>query len=211
MVEFGLEQLRQAFRSLPLPGVAAQLRMAAAYRREFPLVRPEGAQEAAVLVLFYPCGGRGLCFPLTRRTDRVEYHRGQISLPGGAREPGESLEATALRETREELGVELSGAEVLGSLTPLYVPPSGFQITPFAAWLPRRPVFRPDPAEVAEVLEVPLALLFDPAARREAAREHGGTPVQVPYYAVGEHQVWGATAMILSELAALLAPEWCGT
>ncbi len=203
-----LEQIRTALRHRPRPGLAAQMRMAPSYRWEMlrRMPPPERVREAGVLILLYPCDD-ALCFPLTRRTEQVENHKGQISLPGGAREPGEPLAETALRETREELGISLDGLEMLGSLTPLYIPPSGFQITPFVAYLPYRPRFHPDPVEVAEVIPVPLAALFDPTIRRQELRELRGQPVRIPFYAIQGHQVWGATAMVLSELAAILSPQ----
>jgi 8-oxo-dGTP pyrophosphatase MutT (NUDIX family) len=157
-----------------------------------------------VLILLYPIEGR-LTLPLTRRTETVADHKGQISLPGGAHEAGdESLEWTALRETEEELGVAPRSLEVLGALTALYIPLSGYRIYPYVASCPARPTFCPDPIEVAELLEVPLATLLDPTARREEEWKLRGKSVRVPFFQVGVHKVWGATAMVLSELATLL-------
>jgi 8-oxo-dGTP pyrophosphatase MutT (NUDIX family) len=189
----------------PLPGLSAQLRMAPAYRLgelrdRTPSPSPK---EAGVLILFYPRDGR-LYFPLTRRTDTVENHKGQISLPGGAREVGESLQATALRETCEELCVCLEGWTVLGQLTSLYIPHSGFLISPFVAYAPARPAFDPDPVEVAELIETPLALLLDPATVVWEEWELHGAPIKVPFFHIYGHKVWGATAMVLSELVVLL-------
>jgi len=141
---------------------------------------------------------------LTRRTETVQTHKGQISLPGGAREGDETLIATALREAHEELNVTPDGLEVLGTLTPLYVGVSGYLITPVVGIAPQRPPFRPDPLEVVEIIEPPLSILLDPGARREEDWEIRGQPVHVPFFAVGPHKVWGATAMILSEFADLL-------
>ncbi|MBU0495027.1 MAG: CoA pyrophosphatase [Chloroflexi bacterium] len=201
-----LEQERERLRLLlagPLPGRAAQIRMTPRPRPELVDMPPgHRPRPGGVLVLLYP-GPDGWHLPLTRRTDTVLNHQGQISLPGGAQEPGEDLLHTALRETAEELGVLVAPAEVLGALTPLFVPPSDFCITPFVAVVERRLTWQPDHREVAEVLDVPLALLRDPATIGQGTWTVPGITVQAPYFQVGEHRVWGATAMILSELLAL--------
>jgi len=93
---------------------------------------------------------------------------------------------------------------MLGALTPLYVPPSHNLVYPFVAHLPYRPAFRPDPTEVAELLEVPLPTLMDPGIRRAERWERDGVEMVIPYYAVGPYRVWGATAIILAEFLALL-------
>ena len=190
----------------PLPGLAAQLEMV-------PEPRPGGktweeaepdCPKAGVLVLLYPRRGR-LHLLLTRRTELVLHHRGQISLPGGTRHEGETFEATALRETTEELGIPLEGARVLGRLTPLFIPPSNFCVYPTVAWLAEAPgSFRPQPDEVAEVIEAPLDALLDPSAVVSETWVFEGRTMLVPYYALGEHKVWGATAMILAEFLRLL-------
>ena len=137
--------------------------------------------------------------------DRQEYdgvHAGQVSCPGGRHEPPESLGQTALRETYEEIGVPPADVELLGQLTSLYVMPSDFEVHPFVGRYlgDGRPSFIPDTREVAAILEVPLRLLLDPATRAEEEMElRGGLRLPVPFFRVGEHRVWGATAMILSE------------
>ena len=159
-----------------------------------------------MLVLFYPYDGQ-IAFALTRRTDTVESHKGQISLPGGAREGDESLQATALRETCEELNACPDTVEVLGRLSPLYIPPSGFLINPFVAYSAARPSFRPDPREVAELIETPLSLLLDPATVKREEWTLRGTAVDVPFFDIYGHKVWGATAMVLGELVTMLREE----
>jgi 8-oxo-dGTP pyrophosphatase MutT (NUDIX family) len=199
-----LERIEQGLRS-PLPGLPAQLRMV-------PEPRPgtkayfeveETCLKAGVLVLLYRKGGR-LHLLLTRRTDRVLHHRGQISLPGGERHPGESLEATALRETQEELGLDLAPVRVLGKLTPLYIPPSNFCIYPTVAFLPGAPEFRPQPDEVADVIEAPLGHLMGAGARGRETWDLGDREAVVPFYQFDGHKIWGATAMVLAEFLALL-------
>ncbi len=144
---------------------------------------------------------------LTRRTDAVDTHRGQISFPGGSTEPGEDAVCAALREAWEELGIDPAKLNVLGELSPLYIPPSGFCIYPVVAYSTARPDFVPNPGEVAEVLEVSLAHLLDSATRGEEIWPIRGLDVRVPFYRVGHHKVWGATAMVLCELLSLLSQE----
>ena len=193
----------------PLPGISAQLRMV-------PEPRPgqkayfeveDTSLKAGVLILLYKKDGR-LWMLLTRRTERVLHHRGQISLPGGEQHPGESLEATALRETVEELGPDLAAVRILGRLTPLYIPPSNYCIYPTVAFIPGPLEFHLQPDEVAEVIEVPVDHLADPANTRRETWVLGGRDVEVPLYECEGHKIWGATAMVLAEFLALLGrPE----
>ncbi|QXD14268.1 CoA pyrophosphatase [Rhodocaloribacter litoris] len=197
----------------PLPGTAAQLTMAPRHRQDPRLadVRGKRCREAGVLVLLFPLEvpGTGRDTPavlLTVRRSHLNHHAGQVSFPGGRREPGETLRETALRETHEEVGLPPDAVDVLGPLTPLYIPPSRFCVHPFVGITRHRPALRPHDAEVADVLAVPLAHLLDPATRRRAPRLLHGQAVEVPFFAVNGYEVWGATAMMLAELLALFAP-----
>lgn len=165
--------------------------------------------RAAVLALFYECDGEPhLVFQ--RRSDRVLHHKGQVSFPGGAVDPGdESLLWTALRETQEEIGVAPEDVEVLGRLDDL-VTVSGFRVTPFVGWLRRYPYpWRFSAEEVAYLLEVPFATLRDPRSFVPDVRTYGGRPVVLPSYRVGPDLVWGATARIVANLldVCLTIPE----
>jgi 8-oxo-dGTP pyrophosphatase MutT (NUDIX family) len=202
-----LERIEKGLRA-PLPGIPAQLRMAPeprpGHRAYFEV---EGAcLKAGVLVLLYEKEGE-LRLLLTRRTELVLHHRGQISFPGGEQHPGESLEATALRETAEELGLDLGPVRVLGKLTPLFIPPSNYCIYPTVAFLPGGPPFKPQPDEVAEVIEVAISHLKAPENRRREVWTIAGRTVNVPYYAWKTSKIWGATAMVLAEFLALLEPS----
>lgn len=206
MSTLSIALVRRALRQ-PLPGLPAQLRMSPPGRPN--VLPPNGVppREAGVLLLLYPHGS-GLHFVLTRRTDRLGSHSGQISLPGGRREPDDAdFTATALREAYEELGVMLDDADVLGQLTELYVPPSHYLVHPIVAYLTQRPLFQPNADEVAEVIEAPLVILLNPDIREEEPRallSQGGAMAVTPFYRIGGHKVWGATAMVLSEFEALL-------
>lgn len=153
-----------------------------------------------IMVLLYPAAEE-LHLVLTRRRPDLASHPGQISFPGGRNEPPETLQQTALRETEEEIGVPAQTVEVLGALTPIYIPPSDFQVFPFVGWMQngQRPSFSPQPAEVAEIIELPVGAFLDPTARAQAIWELGGQPMLVPHYLIGGYKVWGATAIMLSE------------
>jgi 8-oxo-dGTP pyrophosphatase MutT (NUDIX family) len=199
-----LEMIRFALLQ-PLPGRAAQMQMAV---RPRPGDRPDlpdpCPREAAVLLLLYQRQGP-LVLPLTRRTETVEMHRGQISLPGGAREPQDrDFAQTALRETCEELGIPETAVEVLGPLSPLYIPPSRFCVYPFVGYAESAPQLHPDGGEVAEVIEAGLAHLLDPSIRQVEPHWRDGQRFEIPVYRLGQHRVWGATAMILAEFLSIV-------
>jgi 8-oxo-dGTP pyrophosphatase MutT (NUDIX family) len=198
-----IDHVRAAMRC-PLPGRQAQVTMAPFPRLFAP---PDGVKprQAGVLLLLYPTHD-GLHLVLTVRTSGLNHHSGQISLPGGGWEEGDvSFQETALREAQEEIGIATDDLELLGPLTSLYIAPSNNVIHPFVAYISRLPTFHPDPSEVAELLQVPLRLLVNPATRRKEDWIWRGAPLHVPFYAVGKHKVWGATAIVLAEFLALLA------
>ncbi len=155
-------------------------------------------RQGGVLVLLYIKAGMTYLV-LTRRRDDLNSHAGQVCFPGGRREEGESLEMTAIREAEEELGIRPGALEHLGHLECLYIPPSDYEVYPFIAWHNGSPQFIPQADEVAEIIEVPLAFLVNPACYREEVWDIRGYQVLVPYFQVFEHKVWGATAMMLSE------------
>ncbi len=195
------EQLRH-----PLPGQEAQFRMAHVVRQQA-VTPPPGARQAAVMALFYPHQSDWHLVFIERQPHyRHDRHAGQISFPGGKFEDLDaSLEETALRETEEEVGVPVDTIEVLGKLTELYIPVSNFQVHPYVGFTDSRPAFVPDVEEVRTILEVPFRPLANPATRRKTNLQLAAniTLKGVPYFDVEGKILWGATAMMVSELLAV--------
>ncbi len=172
----------------------------------WPVVAPgEAFRRAAVLLLIYPRRGEDHMV-FMRRTEMVEHHKGQISLPGGAHDPTDAdMVHTALRETQEELGVDPAAVEVLGTLRDIYARVSGFLITPVLGRL--KPeyagsdlAFQPSAHEVAEVIEAPLSALRDEAIHHTRPyTAPDGLQYDIHYYTYGPHEIWGATGRILYE------------
>jgi 8-oxo-dGTP pyrophosphatase MutT (NUDIX family) len=200
-------ELRRALEP-PLPGLDAQLRMAPQPRVGWDPERPPpGLRDAAALVLVYPFNEVPHVL-LTVRGAGLRKHTGQVSLPGGSVDTDESIEGAALREASEEVGVPPAAVRLLGRLTPLQIPISGYMLHPVVGLVESRPEFRREEWEVARIVEVPITVLRDPAVvkRHTRTREFGGQPVdiEIPYFDIDGEQVWGATAMVLSEFLALV-------
>lgn len=202
-----VRRLRSAL-SAPLPGLDAQLRMAPSPRLAWdPLRLPEGTRDGAVLLLVYPHDNT-FQLPLTVRGSQLRNHTGQVSLPGGGVDDGETIEAAALREAEEEIGVPRGAVQLLGRLTPLLIPVSGYLLHPVVGFVPSRPVFNRAEWEVARIIEPTLAQLRDPATvkRERRTRTDAGMAVEieVPFFDIESEKVWGATAMVLAEFCAIL-------
>jgi 8-oxo-dGTP pyrophosphatase MutT (NUDIX family) len=205
VIDASLSELESFLRvrlAAPLPGPEAQRRFAPQPPRKSwrPDDEPATARRAAALILLYP-GETGVSFPLTVRHHDLPFHPGQISLPGGGLDDGEDPGAAALRETHEELGIDPADVRLVGALSSLWVIVSNFVVRPYVGITDHRPVFRPQPGEVAEIIEAPIAWLRDPARVGRGERVRDGVRVEYPYFDFGDHRVWGATAMILSEFA----------
>jgi 8-oxo-dGTP pyrophosphatase MutT (NUDIX family) len=166
---------------------------------------PATARQAAVLILLYPYGDRWH-LPLTLRPAHLPDHAGQVSLPGGALEPGEDPADAAVREFHEELGAVGLKIRRLGRLSPIYVNVSNFRVEPWVGVAERRPQWNVNATEVEQLLEVPLEHLLDPAQFGSHQREYHGQPYTAPHFAWQSYRVWGATCMILGELVTLVRP-----
>ena len=192
----------------PLPGHAAHAEMAPFPARatvETLSTELNDGRPAATVVLLYPGDHGEARFVLTVRHGSLRDHAGQVSLPGGSLDAGETPEDAARREAWEEVGVDPDALDVLGRLTPIYIPPSRFSVWPLVAAAARRPPFVAQETEVTAVLDVPVADLLDPARRGRAMRDAPLGRFDVPFFDLAGHEVWGATAMMLAEFAAVVA------
>lgn len=191
----------------PLPGRSAHRLMAPLPRAgwEPNFQPPSPPRQGGVLMLLYPHPTE-LHLPLILRPTYEGVHSGQVAFPGGGQEALDTdLVATALREAHEEIGIDLAHVQILGQLSKLYIMPSNYEVWPTLACTPERPHFRTDPYEVARLLEVPLSALQDPANRHQEEWQLRDRKTQVPFFRVAGQTIWGATAMMLSELLAVWA------
>jgi len=196
-------RIRRAF-TQPLPGIEAHQLLASSFR---PLNRNEisdfdNYRESAVALICYP-HKKAVHILLIQRPQYDGHHSGQIALPGGKHEPQDAnLEITARRETHEEIGWKIYPENYLGSLTELFIPESKFRVQPFVYYIEERQSFYLDKHEVANVIEFPVKQLNDPTIIKYTTIQlrDGREIPRVPYFAINKHIVWGATAIILSEL-----------
>ena len=190
-----------------LPGITAQERMTG---RVLPMPGeiPESARQGAVLALLYPVDSV-LTLLLMKRAADSSAHSGQVSFPGGKCDPEDAdLVATALREAWEEVGLPANHIEIIGALSSLYIPVSNFNVHPFMAYTSVKPELTPSPDEVEYIIEVPIAELFHPERITKmivTSPADKSFVRKVPAYKLQDETViWGATAMMISELQMLL-------
>lgn len=189
-----------------LPGKDAQIQMAPrpVDIERFRTLDTSSYKIGAVMILLFP-DTKGAVFPLMQRPLYDGVHSGQISLPGGKQDPGdEDVIATAIRETKEEIGVDISRDQVLGRLSDMYIPPSKFKVSPVVAYLEKQPLIIPDAREVVEVFSVPLRDVLRDDIRKTEKIVVRNTRLDAPYFDINNKIVWGATAMILSEFCEIL-------
>lgn len=186
-----------------LPGWAAQSRLEPEIRKQHRLegnAKAQNPKESAVLLLVHATGDdTSLLF--IKRSEYVGIHSGQIAFPGGRHEPEDKdLTHTALRETKEEVGIQVDIEAVIGKLTPLYIPPSNFNVHPYLAYLPLLPPAMPDPKEVSQVFSIRIAdLLLPETLQQKTITTSDGHTIDLPCYVVNNQIIWGATSMILNE------------
>lgn len=194
--------------SQPLPGETAQFKMAPQRRltmQQYYDLGNKDPRQSAVLICLYPFQD-SIYTLLMLRPDEQGAHSGQISFPGGRFETEDGdLKTTALREAEEEIGIKRNSVEIIGALSGLYIPVSNSFVQPYAGYLSVKPVLKKNDDEVKEIIETDLSSLFNPALKGSDMFEGlKNVTVEAPYYNIQGHKVWGATAMMLSELEAIL-------
>lgn len=190
-----LERVRERFGDLPAP-VAANAE----------LITPD-SRDAAVLIAVFEDGGESHIV-LTKRPETMPSHRGEIAFPGGKRDPGDpSLEAAALREAREEVGIEPASVDVIAQLDSLGTVATQFTIAPFVGLLPAPPLLVPEPQEVVDAFAVPVSELLDPEAYHEERWHLFGDWRSMAFFDLPGETVWGATARILTRFLAHLTED----
>jgi 8-oxo-dGTP pyrophosphatase MutT (NUDIX family) len=188
-----------------LPGRPVQFEMTN-IRRELDYVVPEDARKAGVMLLLYPADNQLHTMFIVRTSKNPnDPHSGQVSFPGGKlEESDESLMACALRETEEEVGIPRNTIEVLGKLTPLYIPVSNFDVHPFVGFLPEIPSFILQETEVKSIIQLPVEHFTTPSVKgKTTITVHHFTMENVPYFEAEGKKIWGATSMILNEFLAI--------
>lgn len=194
-----IDQLVQHL-SFPLPGESAHVTMQATSKLRLNTKPNPRTRKSAVLILFYPRQNE-IYFPLILRPTYDGAHSGQMAFPGGRYElSDEDLIRTALREAQEEIGLRLTDVKVLGPLTELFIPVSNFYVLPVIATIPYRPEFYPDAREVDEIFEIKLEEISNPDIVGSEYLQIRGEQVFAPHYNVRGYKIWGATAMMISEL-----------
>lgn len=189
-----------------LPGTDIQWQMASSdrYVKNFPRVPGKDARIAAVLILLYPYKG-SIHTVFMQRPDYDGVHGGQISFPGGKKEPDDTdVVQTALREAQEETGIDPGEINIIGTLTPLFIPVSNMIVTPVVGWIDIKPLFRFKPEEVEFLIDADLKMLLEPSTVKTKPFEIRGERLDVKFFDYENNTIWGATAMILHELLVIL-------
>lgn len=202
-----IESLREKLK-MPLPGEEAHQRMAPSYRPHLTReqIQANHPRVGGVMLLLYEKSGE-FYIVFTQRKAYAGVHGGQMSFPGGKKEEDDhNIIETALRETHEEIGVPAKDIEVIGQLSQLYIPPSNFLVYPVVGYTRQLNRFTPEEEEVEKIVEIPVAFFMDNSHinMQTEIKLYTGTVVQVPAYVYGQHIIWGATAIILSEFTEIL-------
>ncbi|AUC80935.1 CoA pyrophosphatase [Lacinutrix sp. Bg11-31] len=194
--------------NLPLPAETSQFKMSPPYRADLIKLQAKriaNARKSAVMALFYPNAEGETYLILILRKTYKGVHSAQVGFPGGKLEANETNKQAALRETEEEIGVEQNTITVLKELTQMYIPPSNFYVKPFIGIVDKTPEFIKQNTEVEALLEVKLSdFLDEKIITTKTVTLANGLKVSVPAYRLNNHLVWGATAMMLSEVKDLL-------
>lgn len=200
------EHITSKIKTIKLGGLDAQFKLAPRLRLQYneDVISKANPRKAGVLALFYPNNSNETCFLLTLRASYKGTHSAQISFPGGKFETKDkSLEKTALREAYEEVGINSKLVKIFKEVTDVYIPPSNFLVTPYLAFTSKTPIFKKN-EEVETLIEVKLSeLLNNNSITTTEVTTSYMKKIKVPCFKLNTHTVWGATAMMLSEIREL--------
>ena len=202
------DELKYKFQQ-PLPGLVSHQKMSPPHRAKALLKIQENrhlTRQSAVMVLLFPENEK-LKTVFIKRSEYDGVHSGQIAFPGGKQEKTDTgFEATALRETFEEIGVTADKIEIIGQLSDLFIPPSNFIVKPFVGYCHEKPVYKIDSKEVQSVIEIDIDDFYSGKCifEKEFVAGTAGKTIKAPYFAINGIEIWGATAMITSELLYVL-------
>jgi len=208
-MEISIQHIKQKLNQ-DLPGLSSHLKMASSNRiheLKNAEMQMKSAMKSAVMILLYPYNKK-LKVVLIRRSFYVGIHAGQIAFPGGRYEDFDiEIKNTALREIQEEIGLNSENIEVIGRISDIYVPPSNFLISVFVGYLPQKPQYKIDEREVNEIIEIELSEFYkkDNILEKEFVVPSTSTSVFAPYYKVGNIELWGASAMVMSEFLDIIS------
>jgi len=209
-MNLSIDELKSKFQQ-PLPGTVSHLKMAPPNRAKELLEKQNyllAARQSAVMVLLYPVNNQ-LHTVFIKRSEYDGIHSGQIAFPGGKKEKtDQNFEETALRETFEEVGIKSDEIELIGQLSDLFIPPSNFIVKPFVGYCTGQPTYKLDPREIQSVVEIDLADFYSENRifEKEFSSGTSGQTIKAPYFDIKRIEIWGATAMITSELLDILKP-----
>ena len=192
--------------AIGLPGKSAHGKMSV-HDNRLKIEPPTSSKKAGVMILLYPRNDQIYIAYILRKVFEKDVHKGQISFPGGKMEDhDESIVETSIRETREEIGIHVPTSNIIGSLTPLYIPVSNFLVHPVIAYLDQEPHFVIQEEELDDIIETSLDYIVNPEIKsiKTITIASGINIPQVPYYDLKGHTLWGATAMITAEFLELL-------
>ncbi len=196
------------FRNIFISEVSKGIPGEASHKKMYPSIRPSNnktiSRNASVMILIY-LKNETLHTIFIRRPEDGTIHSGQVSLPGGKEEPADhDLIETGIRETHEEIGIELKKTEIVSSLTPIHIKASNFIVQPIVAMIDYNPIFSADAKEVASLIETPIQALTDDMNQKVKLFSSHGVTFSAPYYDIQGEVIWGATAIIITEFTDIL-------
>ena len=199
-----ISKLSYRLTNYPLPGHEEIVKRMSPNRMRLKGEPNESTRRSGVLILFYP-KGEDIYLPLILRPQYDGVHGGQMAFPGGRAElKDKNIQATALREAQEEIGIKASDVKIIGNLTELYINPSNLLCQPVLGYINYRPDFYPDEREVAAILQVPLSDFVNPDTVQTRLVEARGYKFETPGFIIQDQIVWGATAMMIAELIEIM-------